>query len=65
MAINVSMFLISRCHPGNVETRGYCEYFASVQGPLRKTMLRAYSTSKSAIIGLTRTIAVDYAREQI
>lgn len=38
---------------------------ASVQGLATQTQVAAYSTTKSAIIGLTRTIAVDYAKEGI
>ncbi|MGC4105495.1 MAG: glucose 1-dehydrogenase [Thermomicrobiales bacterium] len=38
---------------------------SSVQGLATQTQVAAYSTTKSAIIGLTRTIAVDYAKEGI
>ncbi|MGC4193278.1 MAG: glucose 1-dehydrogenase [Thermomicrobiales bacterium] len=38
---------------------------ASVQGLATQTQVAAYSTTKSGIIGLTRTIAVDYAKEGI
>jgi len=38
---------------------------SSVQGLATQTQVAAYSTTKSAIIGLTRTIAVDYAAEHI
>jgi NAD(P)-dependent dehydrogenase (short-subunit alcohol dehydrogenase family) len=38
---------------------------SSVQGLATQTSVAAYSTSKAAIIGLTRTLAVDYAKENI
>ncbi len=68
MAINVkSIFLTSRAAIPEMRKRGggAIVNIASVQGLATQSNVAAYSTSKSAIIGLTRTIAVDYAREQI
>jgi NAD(P)-dependent dehydrogenase (short-subunit alcohol dehydrogenase family) len=65
MNVNLkSMFLT--CHYAIPEMRkrggGAIVNVSSVQGLATQTQVTAYSTSKAAIIGLTRTIAVDYAR---
>ncbi len=68
LRINVkSMFLTSRLAIPEMRKRGggAIVNVSSVQGLATQTQVAAYSTSKSAIIGLTRTIAVDYAAEGI
>ncbi len=68
MTVNVkSMYLTARFAIPEMRTRGggAIVNVASVQGLATQTRVAAYSTSKAAIIGLTRTIAVDYAREGI
>lgn len=68
MTVNVkSMYLTARFAIPEMRKRGggAVVNIASVQGLATQTNVAAYSTSKSAIIGLTRTIAVDYARERI
>ena len=68
MRVNVkSMFLT--CHFAVPEMRkrggGAIVNVSSVQGLATQKQVCAYSTSKSAIIGFTRTVAVDYAKEGI
>lgn len=68
MSVNVkSMFLT--CHFAVPEMRkrggGAIVNVSSVQGLATQKQVCAYSTSKSAIIGFTRTVAVDYAKEGI
>ena len=68
MTVNVkSMYLTSRFAIPEIRKRGggAIVNVASVQGLATQTNVAAYSTSKSAIIGLTRTIAVDYAAQNI
>jgi NAD(P)-dependent dehydrogenase (short-subunit alcohol dehydrogenase family) len=68
MAVNVkSMYLTARFAIPAMRERGggAIVNVASVQGLATQRSVAAYSTSKSAIIGLTRTIAVDYAHERI
>jgi NAD(P)-dependent dehydrogenase (short-subunit alcohol dehydrogenase family) len=68
MTVNVkSMYLTARFAIPAMRKRGagVIVNVASVQGLATQTSVAAYSTSKSAIIGLTRTIAVDYAGEGI
>lgn len=68
MTVNVkSMYLTARHAIPQMRRRGggAIVNVASVQGLATQTNVAAYSTSKAAIIGLTRTIAVDYAAEQI
>lgn len=68
MTVNVkSMYLTARFAIPEMRKRGggAIVNVASVQGVATQTNVAAYSTSKSAIIGLTRTIAVDYATENI
>jgi NAD(P)-dependent dehydrogenase (short-subunit alcohol dehydrogenase family) len=68
MTVNVkSMYLTARFAIPEMRKRGggAIVNVASVQGLATQTGVAAYSTSKSAIIGLTRTIAVDYASEGI
>ena len=68
MTVNVkSMYLTARFAIPEMRRRGRGSIVnvASVQGLATQTNVAAYSTSKSAIIGLTRTIAVDYAHEKI
>lgn len=65
MNVNLkSMFLTSHFAVPEMRKRGggAIVNVSSVQGLATQTQVTAYSTSKSAIIGLTRTIAVDYAR---
>ncbi len=65
MNVNVkSMFLTSHFAVPEMRKRGggAIVNVASVQGLATQTQVTAYSTSKSAVIGLTRTIAVDYAK---
>jgi NAD(P)-dependent dehydrogenase (short-subunit alcohol dehydrogenase family) len=68
MTVNVkSMFLTAHFAVPEMRKRGggAIVNIASVQGLATQTQVAAYSTSKAAIIGLTRTIAVDYAKEAI
>lgn len=68
MTVNVkSMYLTARFAIPEMRTRGggAIVNVASVQGLATQTRVAAYSTSKAAIIGLARTIAVDYAAEGI
>jgi NAD(P)-dependent dehydrogenase (short-subunit alcohol dehydrogenase family) len=68
MTVNVkSMYLTSRFAIPEMRKRGggAIVNVASVQGLATQTNVAAYSTSKAAIIGLTRTIAVDFAAEGI
>lgn len=62
-----SMYLTARFAIPEMRKRGggAIVNVASVQGLATQTQVAAYSTTKSAIIGLTRTIAVDYAKERI
>ncbi len=62
-----SMFLTAKFAIPEMRKRsgGSIVNISSVQGLATQTQVAAYSTSKSAIIGLTRTIAVDYAAEKI
>jgi NAD(P)-dependent dehydrogenase (short-subunit alcohol dehydrogenase family) len=65
MNVNLkSMFLTSHFAVPEMRKRGggAIVNVSSVQGLATQTQVTAYSTSKAAIIGLTRTIAVDYAR---
>jgi NAD(P)-dependent dehydrogenase (short-subunit alcohol dehydrogenase family) len=68
MNVNLkSMFLTSHYAIPEMKKRGggAIVNVASVQGLATQTTVAAYSTSKAAIIGLTRTIAVDYAKLKI
>ena len=68
MNVNVkSMYLTARFAIPEMRKRGGGSIVnvGSVQGLATQTNVAAYSTSKAANIGLTRTIAVDYAREGI
>lgn len=68
MAVNVkSMYLTSKFVIPEMRKRmaGAIVNISSIQGLATQTAVAAYSTSKAAIIGLTRTIAVDYAAENI
>jgi NAD(P)-dependent dehydrogenase (short-subunit alcohol dehydrogenase family) len=62
-----SMFLTAKFVIPEMRKRGGGSIVnvSSVQGLATQTRVAAYSTSKAAIIGLTRTIAVDYAHEGI
>lgn len=51
--------------PALRETRGNIVLVASVQGFATQQNVTAYTVSKHALIGLTRSAAVDYAREGI
>jgi NAD(P)-dependent dehydrogenase (short-subunit alcohol dehydrogenase family) len=68
MSVNLkSMFFTAKYAIPEMRKRGGGSIVnvASVQGLSTQTQVAAYSTSKSGIIGLTRTIAVDYAKEHI
>lgn len=68
MNVNLkSMFLTAHFAIPEMKKRGGGSIVnvASVQGLATQTTVAAYSTSKAAIIGLTRTIAVDYAKLKI
>ncbi len=68
MSVNVkSMYLTARFAIPEMRKRGGGSIVnvGSVQGLATQTSVAAYSTSKAANIGLTRTIAVDYAHEHI
>lgn len=68
MNVNLkSMFLTSHYAIPEMKKRGggAIVNVASVQGLATQTTVAAYSTSKAAIIGFTRTIAVDYAKLKI
>jgi NAD(P)-dependent dehydrogenase (short-subunit alcohol dehydrogenase family) len=68
MAVNVkSMFFTSKFAIPEMRKRrgGSIVNIASIQGLATQRAVAAYSTSKAAIIGLTRTLAVDYAAENI
>lgn len=68
MTVNVkSMYLTARHAIPEMRRRGGGSIVnvGSVQGLATQTGVAAYSTSKAANIGLTRTIAVDYAGEGI
>jgi NAD(P)-dependent dehydrogenase (short-subunit alcohol dehydrogenase family) len=68
MNVNLkSMFLTAKYAIPEMRKRGGGSIVnvSSVQGLSTQTQVAAYSTSKSGIIGLTRTIAVDFARENI
>lgn len=62
-----SMFLTAKYGIPELRKRGggAIVNVSSVQGLATQTQVAAYSTSKAGIIGLTRTIAVDYAVEGI
>ena len=62
-----SMYLMARFAIPEMRKRGggAIVNVASVQGLATQTQVAAYSTTKAGIIGLTRTIAVDYAKESI
>lgn len=62
-----SMYLTSRFAIPEIRKRGggAIVNISSIQGLATQTNVAAYSTSKAGIIGLTRTIAVDYAVEKI
>jgi NAD(P)-dependent dehydrogenase (short-subunit alcohol dehydrogenase family) len=62
-----SMYLTARYAIPEMRKRGggAIVNVSSVQGLATQTSVAAYSTSKAAIIGLTRTLAVDYAKENI
>jgi NAD(P)-dependent dehydrogenase (short-subunit alcohol dehydrogenase family) len=68
MTVNVkSMFLTAHFAVPEMRKRGGGSIVnvSSVQGLATQKQVCAYSTSKSAIIGFTRTVAVDYAKEGI
>jgi NAD(P)-dependent dehydrogenase (short-subunit alcohol dehydrogenase family) len=68
MNVNLkSMFLTAKYAIPEMRKRGGGSIVnvSSVQGLSTQTQVAAYSTSKAGIIGLTRTIAVDYAKERI
>ena len=67
MRVNVdSMFLASRCAiPAMRESGGGAIVNVSSISALRPRGLTAYSTSKSAVIGLTRAMAVDHGSDGI
>lgn len=62
-----SMFLTAKFAIPEIRKRngGAIVNVGSVQGLATQTRVAAYSTSKAAINGLTRAIAVDYAAERI
>lgn len=62
-----SMYLTARFAIPEMRKRGggAIVNISSIQGLATQTNVAAYSTSKAGIIGLTRTIAVDYAAENI
>jgi len=68
IAVNLtSMFFTAKYAIPEMRKRGGGSIVnvSSVQGLSTQTQVAAYSTSKAGIIGLTRTIAVDYAKENI
>lgn len=68
MSVNLkSMYLTSKFAIPEMRKRGAGSIVnvSSIQGLATQANVAAYSTSKAGIIGLTRTIAVDYAAENI
>lgn len=63
MAVNLrGAYLMARALlPQLVETRGACVFMASVQGLATQQNVAAYTASKHGLIGLTKSIAVDFA----
>ncbi|MGB7430910.1 MAG: SDR family NAD(P)-dependent oxidoreductase [Ahrensia sp.] len=63
--INVNLrgaYLLARALlPQLVENRGACVFMASVQGLATQHNVAAYTTSKHGLIGLAKSIAVDFA----
>lgn len=51
--------------PQLVESRGGCVFMASVQGLAAQQNVAAYAASKHALIGLTKSIAVDFASKGV
>ncbi len=59
-------FLIARALlPQLVRHRGACVFMASVQGLATQQNVAAYTVSKHGLIGLARSIAVDFAAEGV
>jgi NAD(P)-dependent dehydrogenase (short-subunit alcohol dehydrogenase family) len=67
MNVNLkSAFLLARAAlPHLIKTRGAIVMMASVQGLATQRDVAAYATSKHALIGLTRSIAVDFAEKGV
>lgn len=53
------------CIPELKKTRGAIVFTASVQGLATQTNVAAYTTSKHGLIGLTKSIAVDFAPDGV
>lgn len=51
--------------PHLIKARGAIVFMASVQGLATQTNVAAYTTSKHGLIGLTKSIAVDYAADGV
>jgi len=51
--------------PQLIESRGACVLMASVQGLATQQNVAAYTVSKHALIGLARSIAVDFAADGV
>ena len=67
--INVNLksaYLLSQALlPQLVENRGACAFMASVQGLATQESVAAYTTSKHGLIGLAKSIAVDFASQGV
>jgi NAD(P)-dependent dehydrogenase (short-subunit alcohol dehydrogenase family) len=56
-----AFYIAQAALPHLVATRGAIAFMASVQGLATQTNVAAYTTSKHGLIGLAKSIAVDYA----
>lgn len=67
MGVNLrGAYLMARAlMPQLVANRGACVFMASVQGLATQCNVAAYSTSKHGLIGLAKSIAVDFAHQGV
>lgn len=67
MGVNLrGAYLVARALlPQLVETRGACVFMSSVQGLATQENVAAYTASKHGLIGLAKSIAVDFASKGV
>ena len=63
--LNAAFYLVRATLPELCKSRGAIVFMGSVQGLASQTNVAAYTTAKHGLIGLTHSIAVDFARDGV